>query len=256
MMDFTEEQSDRYSRHILLSEAGPKGQAKIMESKVLIIGLGGLGSASTLYLAAAGVGTLGIADGDSVDMTNLQRQVIHFTPDIDKPKVVSAKEKIEKINPDVNVVTYQKRVDQNNILDIIKGYDFIIDATDNFSAKFLINDACVIAKKPYSHGGVVRFGGQTLTYVPGEMCYRCVFDSPPPEDAIQSTAQVGVLGAVAGTLGTMQATQALKFIIGNGKLLINRMLIFDALNMDFRTVEFKKNINCPVCGKNSSITSL
>jgi len=255
-MSFTEEQLERYSRHIILSDVGVAGQEKILNSKVLIIGAGGLGAPVALYLAAAGVGTIGIIDGDVVDRTNLQRQVIHFTPDIGKAKVLSAKEKIEQINPDVQVNTYQELALANNISDLIKEYDFIIDGTDNFPAKFLINDACVLAKKPYSHGGILRFDGQTMTYTPETACYRCVFETIPPKDAVPTCSQAGVLGAIAGMLGTIQATEALKYFVGIGEPLTNRLLIFNALNMNFRTVNFKKNDDCPVCGKNPTITEL
>ncbi len=257
-MDFTEQQLERYSRHIILQDVGVEGQQKIMESKVLIIGTGGLGAPAALYLAAAGVGTLGLVDGDVVDMSNLQRQVIHFTPDVGKPKVISAKEKIAQINPDVNVVTYQKRVFANNIVEVIKDqdYDFIIDGTDNFPAKFLVNDACVFEKKPFSHGGILRFDGQTMTYVPGESCYRCIFGYAPPLDAVPSCSQAGVLGAIAGMLGTIQAAEALKYIVGKGELLTNRLLVFNAFNMHFRNVAVKKNPKCPVCGDNPEITEL
>ena len=255
-MSFSDEQIERYSRHIILEEVGVKGQEKLLESKVLIIGAGGFGSPVALYLAAAGVGTIGIVDNDVVDRTNLQRQVIHFTPDLGKPKVDSAKEKIEQINPDVNVKTYKELVAADNILGLIKDYDFIIDGTDNFPAKFLINDACVMAKKPFSHGGILRFDGQTMTYTPGNACYRCVFSEPPPKNAIPNCAQAGVLGSIAGILGTIQATEALKYFIGKGDLLINRLLIFDALDMDFRTVTLEKNKNCAICSQNPTITKL
>lgn len=255
-MTLTEEQIERYSRHIILKDVGVSGQKKIMQSKVLIIGAGGLGAPVALYLAAAGVGTLGIVDGDVVDLSNLQRQIIHFTPDLNKSKVLSAKEKIEQINPDVKVNSYRQLALADNISDLIKDYDFIIDGTDNFPAKFLINDACVLAQKPFSHGGILRFDGQTMTYVPGKACYRCVFASPPPENAVPSCSQAGVLGAVAGMLGTIQAAEALKYIIGKGELLTNRLLIFDALNMNFRTVEIKRNEDCPVCGSKPTITEL
>jgi molybdopterin/thiamine biosynthesis adenylyltransferase len=181
----TDEQLERYSRHIALQEVGEKGQQKLMGGRVLIIGIGGLGSPAALYLAASGVGTIGIADGDDVDFSNLHRQVIHFTGNIGRPKVVSAREKMEAINPDVTVNVYRERVSADNIMEIIDGYDFVIDATDNFAAKFLINDACVLAGKPFSHGGVLRFMGQTMTVKPGEStCYRCVFDSAPPENVV------------------------------------------------------------------------
>ena len=255
-MSLTEEQIERYSRHIILNEVGGKGQEKILNGKVLIIGLGGLGAPAALYLAAAGVGKIGLVDGDVVDLTNLQRQVIHFTPDINKPKVLSAKEKIKQINPECEVEIFQERANASNIAKIIKDYDFIIDGTDNFPAKFLINDACVIFKKPYSHGGILRFDGQTMTYVHGSACYRCIFINPPPKDAVPSCSQAGVLGAVAGMLGTIQAAEALKFLIGKGNLLTNRLFIFNALNMEFRTAAFKRNLKCPVCGDNPEITEL
>ncbi len=255
-MDLTEEQLERYSRHIILQDVSVEGQEKIMNGKVLIIGTGGLGAPAALYLAAAGVGTLGLVDGDVVDLSNLQRQVIHFTPDVGKPKVFSAQEKIAQINPDVKVITHNKRVFADNIADIIKDYDFVLDGTDNFAAKFLINDACVLEKKPFSHGGILRFDGQTMTYVPGEACYRCVFNSPPPKGAVPTCSQAGVLGAIAGMLGTMQAAEVLKYLVGKGDLLTNRLLIFNALRMDFRTVKVKKNPDCPVCGNNPTITTL
>jgi len=253
---FTEEQLKRYSRHIVLQDMGIEGQQRIMKGKVLIIGVGGLGSPVALYLAAAGVGTIGLVDEDVVDLANLQRQVIHFTPDIGKPKVVSAKEKIKEINPEVKTVIHKERVFADNIKGFIEDYDFIIDNTDNFPAKFLINDACVLEKKAFSHGGVLRFNGQTMTYIPGKACYRCVFKTPPPKDTVPICSQVGILGAVAGMLGTIQAAEALKYLIGKGELLTNRLLIFDALNMNFRTVNIKRNISCPICGKKPAITEL
>lgn len=255
-MDFTEEQIERYSRHIILKDIGGVGQSKILKSKVLIIGAGGLGAPAALYLAAAGVGTLGIIDGDNVDLTNLQRQVIHFTKDIGKPKVESAREKINQLNPDVKVIPYQDIITSENALEIIKEYDFILDGTDNFTAKFLINDACVMAGIPYSHGGILKFDGQTMTYVPGNACYRCVFEKPPPKNAVPTCSQAGVLGAVAGMLGTIQAAETIKYIIGKGNLLTNRLFIFNALDMEFRTVKLKRNPKCPVCGDNPTITEL
>ncbi len=255
-MTLREDQIERYSRHIILNDVGGLGQEKILNAKVLIIGTGGLGAPAALYLAAAGVGTLGLIDGDRVDLSNLQRQVIHFTPDVGKPKVVSAKEKINAINPDVNVITYQDVVHSGNIIDLISQYDFIVDGTDNFSAKFLINDACVLAKKPFSHGGILRFDGQTLTYVPGHACYRCVFQTPPPKNAVPTCSQAGVLGAIAGMLGTIQAAEALKYITGVGDLITNRLLIFNAKSMNFRTAKLKPNPNCQVCGAQPTITQL
>ncbi len=255
-MDFTEEQIQRYSRHILLQDVGVEGQEKINSGKVLIVGAGGLGAPIALYLAAAGVGTIGIIDGDVVDLSNLQRQVIHFTPDVNKPKVISAKEKINLLNPDVNVITYQELLTAENALEIIKDYDFVVDGTDNFPVKFLINDACVIAKKPFTHGGILRFEGQTLTYVPGTACYRCLFHSPPPPNAVPTCSQAGVLGAIAGMLGTIQAAEVLKYLTGVGDLLTNRLLTFNAKTMDFRTINTKATQNCPVCGTHPTVKQL
>ena len=195
MIDLTEEQIQRYSRHILLQDVGVEGQEKLLKGKVLIVGAGGLGAPVAMYLAAAGVGTIGIVDADVVDLSNLQRQIIHFTADVDKPKVLSAKEKMEAINPDVKVVTYQEFLSANNALDIINNYDFVVDGTDNFPVKFLINDACVMAGKPFSHGGILRFHGQTFTHLPGTACYRCMFKEPPPVGSVPTCSQAGVLGA-------------------------------------------------------------
>ena len=254
---FTEQQIERYSRHIILKEVGGKGQKKLLDGRVLIIGAGGLGAPIALYLAAAGVGTIGIADADCVDLSNLQRQVIHQTADVGKPKVISAKEKMEAINPDVKVVTYQQWVGADNILEMIRDYDFVIDGTDNFAAKFLINDACVMAGKPYSHGGILAFFGQTITVLPGEStCYRCVFPKPPPKDAIPTCSQAGVIGVLPGVLVTSQATEAVKFLLGKGELLASRLLTYDALEMRFREVSLKRNPKCPVCGETPSITEL
>ena len=255
-MDFTEDQIQRYSRHILLQDVGVEGQEKIMNGKVLIVGAGGLGAPVAFYLAAAGVGTIGIIDGDVVDLSNLQRQIIHFTADVDKPKVISAKEKINQLNPDVNVITYQELLTSENALSIIKDYDFVVDGTDNFPVKFLINDACVIAIKPFSHGGILRFDGQTLTYVPGSACYRCLFHSPPPPNAVPTCSQAGVLGAIAGMLGTIQAAEVLKYLTGVGDLLTNRLLTFNAKTMEFRTIHTSPTESCPVCGTHPTVTQL
>jgi len=255
-MTMNEQQIERYSRHIILSNVGVEGQEKILDGKVLIIGAGGLGSPVALYLAAAGVGTIGIIDGDVVDRTNLQRQVIHFTPDIGKPKVISAKEKIELMNPDVKVNAYQDLVNASNIRDYISAYDFIIDGTDNFPTKFLINDACVLSGKAFSHGGIIRFSGQTLTYTPGNACYRCLFHEPPPKGSVPSCSQAGVLGAIAGILGTIQASEALKYLTGTGELLTNKLYYFDTLKNNYRTINVKRSEDCPVCGKHPTITEL
>ncbi len=256
MIDFTEEQIQRYSRHILLKDVGVEGQEKIMQAKVLVVGAGGLGAPVSLYLAAAGIGTIGIVDADVVDISNLQRQVIHFTKDVGRSKVESAKEKIQAINPDVKVNTYYEFLDSSNAFDIIKEYDFIVDGTDNFPVKFLINDACVMAGKPFSHGGILRFNGQTFTHLPGTACYRCMFKEPPPVGAVPTCSQAGVLGAIAGMLGTIQATETLKYFTGIGELLTNRLLSFDAKTMQFRTIAVKQRETCGICGKNPTIHNL
>ena len=256
-MTFTSEQLERYSRQIILKEIGVKGQKRLLNGKVLIIGAGGLGAPAALYLAAAGVGTIGIADADVVDLSNLQRQVIHSTPDLGKPKVESAKESVHAINPDVEVITYHAFVSADNIADMVKDYDFVIDGTDNFPAKFLINDACVMAGKPFSHAGILRFGGQLMTYVPGQgPCYRCVFENPPPKDAVPTCKQAGVIGAMAGVIGCLQALEAVKYLTGAGKLLTGKLVTFDALTMQFRTVKLPRNQRCAVCGEQPTITEL
>lgn len=257
-MAFSNEQLERYSRHIILKDIGVKGQKKLLNAKVLIIGAGGLGAPAAMYLAAAGVGTLGIADADTVDLSNLQRQIIHSTPDIGKPKVDSARETVEALNPDVKVVTYHEFITSENILDVIGDYDFILDGTDNFPAKFLINDACVMAKKPFCHAGIIRFNGQLMTYVPGEgPCYRCVFKNPPPKDAVPTCRQAGVIGAMAGVIGCLQAMEAVKFITGAGELLVGKLLTYNALTNDFRTVRLPKKVpGCPVCGEHPTIVEL
>lgn len=256
-MPFTNEQLERYSRHIILKEVGIKGQKKLLNAKVLIIGAGGLGAPAALYLAAAGVGTIGIADADEVDLSNLQRQVIHTTADLGKAKVKSAAETMTAINPDVKVNTYRTFVTSQNIMNLIAGYDFILDGTDNFPAKFLINDACVMAKKPFSHAGIIRFRGQLMTYVPGQgPCYRCVFKNPPPKDAVPTCKQAGVIGAMGGVIGSLQAMEAIKYIIGQGKLLTGRLLTYDALKMEFRTIKLPRDKHCAVCGDHPTLTKL
>jgi molybdopterin/thiamine biosynthesis adenylyltransferase len=255
-MDFTAAQIERYSRHILLQDVGVEGQEKIRSGRVLVIGAGGLGSPVLLYLAAAGVGTLGIVDGDIVDLSNLQRQVIHVTPGVGKAKVLSAKERINLLNPDVQVNVYHELFNAGNAFDLIREYDFIVDGTDNFPGKFLINDACVLGGRPFSHGGILRFDGQTMTYLPGTACYRCAFHSPPPPDAVPTCSQAGVLGAIPGILGAIQAAEVLKFLTGAGELLTDRLLAFDAKTMNFRTVRLKRNPHCPVCGEQPVIREL
>ena len=258
-MSLSNEQLERYSRHIILQQVGGKGQEKILAGKVLIIGTGGLGAPAAMYLAAAGVGHIGLVDYDTVDLSNLQRQIIHQTQDVGKAKIESGKETIAAMNPDVKVHTYDEMVSSSNIKDIIsdQDYDFIIDGTDNFPAKFLINDACVLLGKPFSHAGIIRFQGQTMTYVPGKgPCYRCVFKEPPPKDAVPTCRQAGVLGVMGGVIGTLQATEALKYLLGVGELLTGHLLTYDALSMTFRKVKIPHNPKCAICGEHPTISEL
>ncbi len=256
-MNLTEAQIERYSRHILLSEVGGRGQEKLLSSRVLLVGVGGLGSPAGLYLAAAGVGTIGIMDPDLVELNNLQRQVAHSTPDIGRPKVDSAAEKFRALNPDVKIRPYRERLTAANALAILADYDFVIDGTDNFASKFLVADACHFAAKPYSHAGILQFYGQTMTVRPGQSaCYRCVFNAPPPPGAVPSCSQAGVLGVMAGVMGLLQATEALKFFLEKGKLLTDRLLVYDALDSSFREVEIKRDPKCPLCGESPEITEL
>lgn len=256
-MNLTEQQIERYSRHIILPGVGGKGQARLLSGRVLIVGAGGLGSPAALYLGAAGVGTIGIVDADDVDLSNLQRQVIHAMPDVGRPKVDSAAEKIRAINPDVTVRTYKERLTAVNAMAILADYDFVIDGTDNFPSKFLVADACHFAGKPYSHAGILRFGGQTMTVIPGKSaCYRCVFNEPPPPGAVPSCSQAGVLGVLAGVMGTIQAAEAIKFLLGVGRLLTDTLLVYQALDTKFRTVNIRRNKNCPLCGDEPSVTEL
>lgn len=256
-MALTEEQRQRYSRHIMLAQLGEAGQQKLLSSKVLIVGAGGLGSPVAVYLAATGIGTIGIVDADKVEMTNLQRQIIHHTPDLGVEKVKSAQIKLKAINPDVTVKAYNELLKAANIREIIREYDFLIDATDNFPAKFLINDACFFEKIPFSHAGVLRFDGQLITILPGKSaCYRCIFHSLPSADVARSCSRAGILGVLPGVIGTLQATEAIKYLLGIGNLLADTLLTYSALTMEFRKVRCKRNTNCPLCGTNPSITEL
>jgi molybdopterin/thiamine biosynthesis adenylyltransferase len=252
---FSAQEIERYSRHILLKGVGIKGQKALSESKVLIIGAGGLGSPAALYLASAGIGTIGIADGDTVDLSNLQRQIAHKTESIGQNKTDSAKRTMNEINPHVNIKTYPVHVSPENIMDIIGEYDFVIEGVDNFPAKFLVNDACVIAKKPFSHGGILQFHGQLMTYIPGKgPCYRCIFEEMPPENEIPSCSEAGVLGVMAGIIGSLQGLEALKYLLQIGELLTGRMLVFDGLAMAFRAASYHSpNSECKVCGSAPSI---
>ena len=257
MPQFTPEQMQRYERHFSLSGVGFQGQLKLKNSKVLVVGAGGLGSPALLYLASAGIGRLGIVDGDTVDLTNLQRQIIHSTPDVGKFKTLSAKEKIAAISPDVEVMEHREFLDASNVTRIFADYDFIVEGCDNFSTKFLVNDACVLLGKPFSHAGMLRFEGQAFTYVPGESrCYRCLFREPPPQGSVPNCADAGILGMLPGILGSIQAAETVKYLLGLGDLLTDRLLIFDALAMHFREIKGSRDPGCPICGDHPTITEL
>jgi molybdopterin/thiamine biosynthesis adenylyltransferase len=256
-MPLSKEQMERYSRQILLDQIGDAGQERLLASKVLIVGTGGLGSPVALYLAAAGIGTIGLVDGDKVDVTNLHRQIAHRTADIGRRKVESAREKMLAINSDVTVRTYDARAGAHNIRDIIRPYDFIIDATDNFAAKFLVNDACYFERVPFCHAGVLQFEGQLMMVLPGRSaCYRCVFRSPPPVGSVPTGARAGVLGVLPGVIGSLQAVEAIKHLLGIGDLLIDCLLTYSALTAEFRKVRVQRDPDCPLCGSNPTITAL
>ncbi|MBI4297516.1 MAG: molybdopterin-synthase adenylyltransferase MoeB [Chloroflexi bacterium] len=255
-LPFTEEQIKRYSRHIILQQVGGKGQRKLLESSILLIGAGGLGSPAALYLAAAGVGRLGLVDFDTVDLTNLQRQILHRTPDVGRPKVDSATDTIAALNPDVRVIPHPVRLSSENIFDIIKDYDVIIDGSDNFPTRYLVNDACVMKGKPNVHGSIFLFEGQATVFMPGQGCYRCLYPTPPPPGTVPSCEEAGVFGVLPGIIGSIQAVEAIKLILGLGHSLAGRLLLFDALDMEFRQVRLRRNPGCPVCGDHPTVTQL
>ncbi|MHB8377113.1 MAG: molybdopterin-synthase adenylyltransferase MoeB [Dehalococcoidia bacterium] len=252
----TPDQVNRYSRHIIMPQVGPSGQRKIMESSVLIIGAGGLGSPIAVYLALAGIGKIGIVDFDTVDISNLQRQILHQDADIGKPKALSAKETINAYNPDVEVVTHQVPITSDNAFEIIAPYDYVINGADNFAARYLVNDACYFLKKPLIDGSILLFDGQVTVYLPGQGCYRCLYPSPPPPGMVPSCAEAGVLGALCGTVGTIQATEVLKLILGVGDSLHGRLLLYDALAMEFRQVRIRRDPDCVLCGDHPTVTGL
>jgi molybdopterin/thiamine biosynthesis adenylyltransferase len=257
-MDFSEEQIQRYARHILLQEVGGTGQAKLLESKVLVIGAGGLGSPLLLYLAAAGVGTIGVVDDDVVDLSNLQRQIVHATANIGKPKVESARETIAQVNPDTKLVTHNERITVDNAHDLISAYDLVADGSDNFPTRFLVNDACFFAGKPLVSAAILRFDGQISTFKAHDSgpCYRCLFREAPPEGVIPTCAEAGVLGALCGMVGSMQATEVLKEVMGIGDGLSGWLMVCDALTATFRKIKLNPDPECPLCGDNPSITDL
>lgn len=257
-MELNNEQLRRYSRHVILPEVGLEGQKKICAASVLCIGAGGLGSPLALYLAAAGVGKLGLVDFDAVELSNLQRQVLHGTPDVGRPKTQSARDALRRLNPDVEVVLHESRLTSANAFEIIRPYDVVVDGTDNFPTRYLTNDACVLLKKPNVYGSIFRFEGQASVFAPhlGGPCYRCLFPEPPPPGLVPSCAEGGVLGVLPGLIGTIQATEILKLIIQNGTSLLNRLLLYNALEMTFRELKLRRDPECPLCGEKPTITEL
>jgi molybdopterin/thiamine biosynthesis adenylyltransferase/rhodanese-related sulfurtransferase len=253
----TPQERQRYSRHLLLPEVGAEGQRRLKAARVLCVGAGGLGSPAALYLAAAGVGTLGLVDFDVVDVSNLQRQIIHGTPDVGRSKLESARSRIEALNPEVHVETFEAHFSVTNAKTLVEGFDVIVDGTDNFPARYLVNDACVLFGRPNAWGSIFRFEGQASVFAaPGGPCYRCLHPEPPPAGLVPSCAEAGVLGVLPGIIGTIQATEALKLILGIGEPLVGRFLVYDALKMRFRELKLPKDADCPVCGVNPAITTL
>ena len=252
----TPQQVKRYSRHIIMNQVGSLGQRKLLGAKVLIIGAGGLGSPSAIYLALAGVGTIGIVDFDVVEVSNLQRQILHHNDDVGRSKGASAKATIHAYNPDVNVVIHETRISSENAMEIIGQYDMVINGADNFPSRYLVNDACYLLGKPLVDGSILIFDGQATVFMPGHGCYRCLFPTPPPPGMVPNCAEAGVLGALTGLVGSIQATEALKLILGVGESLKSRLLLIDALSMDFREVRMKRDPACPLCGEEPTVTEL
>ena len=255
-MVLTPDQVNRYSRHIIMGDVGSKGQRNLLGAKALIVGAGGLGSPSAIYLALAGVGTIGIVDFDVVEISNLQRQILHHTSDIGRPKLDSARDNIISYNPDTNVVLHEVRLESHNAREIISQYDLVINGADNFATRYLVNDACYLEGKPLVDGSILIFDGQATLFLPGQGCYRCLFPEPPPPGLVPNCAEAGVLGALTGLVGSIQATEALKLILGIGESLVSRLLLIDALSMSFREVRLKRNPSCPLCGDNPTVTEL
>ena len=257
MIEFTDEQIERYSRHIILPEVGGSGQQKMLETRVLLLGAGGLGSPAAYYLAAAGIGNLGIVDFDRVDLSNLQRQIIHSTERIGMLKTESAKKTIEALNPDVNISLYNERLDSSNIMNLIEDYDYIVDGSDNFPTRYLVNDACIMRNKTLIHGSIYRFEGQVTVFKPGDgPCYRCLYPEPPPPGMVPNCQEGGVLGVLAGVIGNLQVVEVLKLVLGIGKTLVGKLLIYDALNTEFRNLRLRKDTNCPICSEKPTIKEL
>ncbi|MBJ79159.1 MAG: adenylyltransferase [Nitrospinae bacterium] len=257
MINFTDEQIERYSRHIILPEVGGAGQQKMLEARVLLLGAGGLGSPAAYYLAAAGIGNLGIVDFDTVDLSNLQRQIIHSTERIGMLKTESAKKTIQALNPDVKVTLYNEKLDSGNIIKLLENYDYVVDGSDNFPTRYLVNDACVMKNKTLIHGSIYRFEGQVTVFKSDEgPCYRCLYPEPPPPGMVPNCQEGGVLGVLAGVIGNLQVVETLKLILGIGKPLIGKLLIYDALNTEFRNLKLRKDPKCPVCGEQPTIKEL
>ena len=255
-MVLTPDQVNRYSRHIIMGDVGSKGQRNLLQAKALIVGAGGLGSPSAIYLALAGVGTIGIVDFDVVEISHLQRQILHHTSDIGRPKLESARDNINSYNPDTNVVLHEVRLESDNAREIISQYDLVINGADNFATRYLVNDACYLEGKPLVDGSILIFDGQANLFLPGQGCYRCLFPEPPPPGLVPNCAEAGVLGALTGLVGSIQATEALKHFLGIGESLVSRLLLIDALSMSFREVRLKRNPSCPLCGDNPTVTEL
>ena len=256
-LDLDPTQLDRYSRHIFLDDVGTEGQAALLDAEVLVLGAGGLGSPIIQYLAAAGVGTIGIADDDEVELSNLQRQVIHGQDDIGRPKVDSAAEFVADLNPDVEVIPHRERITKHNVEELIEPYDFVVDGTDNFETRYVVNDACTLSGTPFSHGAIFRFEGQITTFAADDgPCYRCIFPQAPPDGLVPNCATAGVLGVLPGTVGCIQATETVKAIMDKGELLSGQLIFYDALAMDFEKVTIEQKADCPVCGEDPAIESV
>jgi sulfur-carrier protein adenylyltransferase/sulfurtransferase len=257
-VSFSEDEVLRYARHIILPGIGGDGQRRLMEAKVLVIGAGGLGSPAAMYLTAAGVGTLGLVDFDRVDLSNLQRQLLHDTDDVGRPKVESARDRLGDLNPNVDVVAHQTLLSSENAFDVLGGYDVVVDGTDNFPVRYLVNDACQMLGKPLVYGSIYQWEGQASVFLPGPQtpCYRCLFPEPPPPGTVPSCAEGGVFGVLPGIIGSIQAVEAIKLILGAGESLVGKLLLYDALRNEFTTVKLRWDPDCPVCGKHPTVTEL
>ena len=252
----TPEMVERYSRHLIMPQVGSVGQRKIIESKILIVGAGGLGSPVALYLALAGIGQIGLIDFDIVDRSNLQRQILHQNNDIGRPKVESARETLLSHNPNIEVSLHDAPLTSDNAFEVMEGYDIIVNGADNFATRYLVNDAAYLLRKPLVDGSILMFDGQVTTYIPGKSCYRCLYPAPPPPGLVPSCAEAGVLGAMCATIGSIQATEVLKLVLEQGEPLVNRLLLYDALALEFRTVKVRRDPNCPLCGDSPTIHEL